>query len=88
MKFCRSKYANVTQDHVKFYCQMRKAAKKPNFSKNSQDRFQIDLIDLRKLKKRDPFGVLMCRVMTLKDHATGLIHICALPKKRPDLIAF
>ena len=26
--------------------------------------------------------------MTLKDHATGLIHICALPRKRPDLIAY
>ncbi len=36
----------------------------------------------------DPFGVLMCWVMTLKDHATGLIHICALPRKRPDLIAY
>ena len=26
--------------------------------------------------------------MTLKDYATGLIHICALPRKRPDLIAY
>ena len=100
-KFCRSKDANVTQDHVKFYCQTcfacmkknpvtktEKGSRKPIFSKNFQDRFQIDLTDFRKLRKRDPFGVLMRWVMTLKDHATGLIHICALPRKRPDLIAY
>ncbi len=27
-------------------------------------------------------------VMTLKDHATGLTHICALPRKRPNLVAY
>jgi hypothetical protein len=58
------------------------------FSRNFGDRFQIDLIDFRKLRKRDPFGVLMRWVMTLKDHATGLTHICALPRKRPMLIAY
>ena len=100
-KYCKSKYANVTQDHVKFYCQTcftcmkknpvtrnEKGSRKPIFSRNFRDRFQIDLIDFRKLRKRDPFGVLMRWVMTLKDHATGLTHICALPRKRPMLIAY
>jgi len=33
-------------------------------------RFQIDLIDFHKLRKRDIFGVLMHWVMTIKDHMT------------------
>jgi hypothetical protein len=32
-------------------------------SKNFQDRFQVDLIDFRRLRKRDPFGVLMRWIM-------------------------
>jgi transposase InsO family protein len=27
-------------------------------------------------------------VMTLKDHATGLTYCCALPRKRPNLVAY
>jgi hypothetical protein len=30
----------------------------------------------------------MCWVLTIKDHATGLMYLCALPRKRPDLIAY
>jgi transposase InsO family protein len=26
--------------------------------------------------------------MTLKDHATGLTYLCALPRKRPNLVAY
>ena len=57
-------------------------------SKSFCDRFQLDLIDFRKLRKHDPFGVLMRWVLTIKDHATGLMYLCALPRKRPDLIAY
>jgi transposase InsO family protein len=39
-------------------------------------------------RKRDPFGVLMRWVMTLKDHATGLTFICALPRKQTRLVAY
>ena len=53
-----------------------------------RDRFQIDLIDFRKLRKRDPFGVLMRWVMTIKDHTTGLTYLCALPRKHPHLIPY
>jgi hypothetical protein len=88
--FCRSKYANVTQDHVKFYCQTCFACMKKNpvtqTEKGSQEQI-ISKVDLTKLRKQYPFGVLMRWIMTLKDHATGLMHICALPRKRPDLIA-
>jgi hypothetical protein len=61
---------------------------KPIFSKNFRDRFQVDLIDFRRLRKRDPFGVLMRWLMTLKDHATGLTYICALPRKQAHLVAY
>jgi hypothetical protein len=27
-------------------------------------------------------------VLTIKDHATGLMYLCALPRKRPDLVAY
>ena len=57
-------------------------------SKSFCDRFQLDLIDFRKLRKHDSFGVLMRWVLTIKDHATGLMYLCALPRKRPDLIAY
>jgi hypothetical protein len=65
-----------------------KGSIKPIFSKNFRDRFQVDLIDFRRLRKRDPFGVLMRWVMTLKDHATGLTFICALPRKQAHLVAY
>ncbi len=41
-----------------------------------------------KLRKRDPFGVLMRWVLVIKDHATGLIYLCALSRKCPYLVAY
>ena len=100
-EYCRTKYWNVTQDHAKHYCMtcftcMKKnpvtskvkGSIKPIFSKSFRDRFQVDLIDFCRLRKRDPFGVLMRWAMTLKDHATGLTHNCALQRKQAHLIAY
>ncbi len=39
--------------------QAAKGSRKPIRSRRYRDRFQFDLIDFRKLRKRDPFGVLM-----------------------------
>jgi hypothetical protein len=101
--YCKEKYYNVSQALVKHYCetcpacmkknpitQPAKGSRKPIRSRRYRDRFQIDLIDFCKLRKRrDPFGVLMRGwVMTIKDHATGLTYLCALPRKRPHLIAY
>ena len=55
---------------------------------NWQSRFELDLMDFCKLRKRDPFGVLMRWILTLKDHATSLVYLCALPRKRANLIAY
>jgi hypothetical protein len=55
---------------------------------NWRSRFELDLMDFCKLRKRDPFGVLMGWILTLKDHATALVYLCALPRKRANLIAY
>jgi hypothetical protein len=68
--------------------QPAKGSRKPIRSRCYRDRFQIDLIDFHKLRKRDPFGDLMRWVMTIKDHSTGLTYLCALPRKHPHLIAY
>ncbi len=45
-------------------------------------------MDFCKLRKRNPFGVLMHWNLTLKDHATALVYLCTLPRKRANLIAY
>ncbi len=55
---------------------------------NWRSRFELDLMDFHKLRKRDPFGVLMRWVLILKNHATSLVYLCALPRKRANLIAY
>jgi hypothetical protein len=99
--YCWSKYFNVTQRLVRIYyktcvafCKknvvsnMQKGSRKPIMLLNWQSRFEIDLMDFCKLQKRDPFGVLMHWILTLKDHATSLVYLCVLPRKRSNLIAY
>ncbi len=99
--YCRSKYFNFTQTLVNIYCEtciacskknpvgnVQKGSRKPITSLNWQSRFELDLMDFHKLRKRDPFGVLMRWILTLKDHATALVYRCVLPKKRTNLIAY
>jgi hypothetical protein len=45
-------------------------------------------MDFCKLRIRDPFGVLMHWILTLKDHATALVYLCALPRKQANFIAY
>jgi transposase InsO family protein len=98
--YCRDKYFNITQKLVKHdwetcivYCKKNPATKptkgsrKPIKSKTFRERFQFDLIDFCKLRKRDPFGVLMRWILVIKDHATGFIYLCALPRKQANLVA-
>jgi hypothetical protein len=66
----------------------KKSICKPIIFRVFCDQFQINLIDFRKLRKQDPFGVLMGWVMTIKDHATGLMYLIALPRKRPKLVVY
>ena len=92
--YVSNKYWNITQKTTRIYvetcliCMKKnpptknvKGSIKPIRSWKFCDRFQFDLIDFRKLRKRDPFGVLMRWVLTLKDHATGLTYLCAAQSK-------
>lgn len=98
--FCKDKYYNCTQALVKIYCETchvcmkknptvaaMKGSRKPIRSNGFRDRYQVDLIDFRKMRKRDPFGVLMRWVVTIKDHCTGFTHISAIPRKTAKYVA-
>lgn len=98
--YCRDKYYNCTQRLVIIYCETcfvcmqknptvapMKGSRKPIRSNHFRERFQIDLIDFRKMRKRDPFGVLMRWIMTVKDHSTGFTYVCALPRKTARAVA-
>ncbi len=80
--YCMTCYTCMKKNQVTI---KMKGSIKPIFSKNLRDRFQVDLIDFCKLRKRDPFGVL---ILVLKDHATGFAFICALPRKQASLVAY
>ncbi len=99
--YYQEQYFNCTQRLVRIYCatcftcmwknpitKPARGRRKPILSKTFCDRFQLDLIDFHKLRKCDPFGVLMRWVLAIKDHCTGLVYLCALPCKRPKLVAY
>lgn len=99
--FCKAKFYNCGQKLVRYYCELcvpcmhknpvtrpQRGSRRPILSRFFRLRFQIDLIDFRKLRKRDPFGVMMRWILTVKDHATGFVFICALPRKRARLVAY
>ncbi len=65
----------------------RKGAKKPILSSEFCDRFQVDLIDMRTMRKKDVYGQMQRWIMTVKDHLTGLVYLCALPCKKADFFA-
>jgi hypothetical protein len=55
---------------------------------NWQSRFELDLMYFCKLRKREPFGTLIRWILTLNDHATSLVYLCVLPRKRANLNAY
>ncbi len=65
----------------------RKGAKKPILSSEFRDCFQVDLIDMPMMRKRDVYGQMQRWIMTVKDHSTGLVYLCALPRKRAVFVA-
>jgi hypothetical protein len=65
----------------------RKGAKKPILSSEFRDRFQVDLIDMHTIRKRDVYGQMQRWIMTVKDHSTGLVYLCALPGKKAAFVA-
>ncbi len=58
-----------------------KGAKNPLLSPEFCDCFQVDLIDMQTMRKKDVYGQMQYWIMTVKDHSTGLVYLCALPRK-------
>ena len=65
----------------------RKGAKKPIISSHFRDRIQVDLIDMRTMRKPDVYGTMQRWIMTVKDHSTGLVYLAALPQKKAEYVA-
>ncbi len=65
----------------------RKGAKKPIISSEFCDQFQVDLIDMRTMRKNNVYGVMQHWIMTIKDHSTGLVYLAALPRKTAMIVA-
>jgi hypothetical protein len=99
--YCQEKYFNCTWRLVRIYCLtcftcMRKnpvtkpawASREPILSQAFCNSFQLEPINFCKLIKDDPFGVLMRWGLMVKDHCTALVYLCALPHKRPKLVAY
>ena len=91
---------SVTQELVKLWIQdcpiclekqpsnvVHVGAKKPIISSNFRDRFQVDLIDMRTLRKEDVYGQMMRWIMTVKDHSTQMVWLTALPFKEAKYVA-
>jgi hypothetical protein len=64
-----------------------KGAKKPILTSEFCDRLQVDLIDMRAMRKCDVYGHMQRWIMTVKDHSTGLVYLCALPRKKAIYVA-
>jgi hypothetical protein len=64
-----------------------KGAKKPILPSKFRDRIQVDLIDMRAMRKRDIHGSMQRWIMTVKDHSTGLVYLCALPRRKASFVA-
>ena len=99
-KEVQKKYANVTLDQCKKFVllcpvcnsenpviQPKQGAKQPITSQQFRDRFQIDLIDMRKRRKKNIYGVTQRWLMTVKDHLSRLTAFMSLPRKRPKYVA-
>jgi hypothetical protein len=65
----------------------QKGAKKPILSSEFCDCFQVDLIDMWTMQKKDVYGRMQRWIMTVKDHLTGLMYLCPLPCKKADYVA-
>ncbi len=65
----------------------RKGAKKPIISSEFCDSFQVDLIDMRTMRKKDEYRVMQRWIMTVKDHSTGLVYLTPLPRKTAMFVA-
>jgi hypothetical protein len=98
---CQPAFYNPTYELCKIYCENcyhichektpviepKKGAKKPIISSEFHDRFQVDLIDIRSMRKKDVYCQMQRWIMTVKDHSTGLVYLAAIPRNKADYVA-
>jgi len=95
------KYFSITQDMVRKLCRTchvcieanpviapHCGAKKPIYSDNWRDHFQVDLVDYRKMPCPNIYGQVQRWLMTVKDHSTGFTALFLLLRKKPKYVAF
>ena len=95
------KYFSITQEIVCKYCRTchvcieanpviapHYEAKKPIYSDNRHDCFQLDLVDSTKMPWPNIYGQVQRWLMAVKDHSTGVTALFLLPKKKPMFVAF
>jgi hypothetical protein len=98
---CADKCISITQDMVRKYCRTchvcieanpviapHRGAKKPIYSDNWRNRFQVDLVDYRKMPHPNIYGQIQRWFMAVKDHSTGFTALFSLPRKKPMYVAF
>jgi hypothetical protein len=99
--YCKDKSFNISQNLVKHYCKtctvcckknpvtkLTKGSRKPIKSRAFRESFQFNLINFCKLRKRVPIGVLTHWILVIKDHDTGFIYLCALPRKQANQVTY
>ncbi|KAG7357858.1 hypothetical protein IV203_014445 [Nitzschia inconspicua] len=85
MEVVKTRYQNITREMVNTFISMcptclqrapiikpLKGAKRPIYSNNFHDRFQINLIDMRRKRRRDDRGVICRWLLVLRDHFSKL----------------
>jgi hypothetical protein len=65
-----------------------KGALKPIRSGRFLARVEVDLINMRKCRQRNSFGITMKYIVTVKDHFTGFVIIDCISRKTPELGIF
>ena len=68
------------------YVPPAKGAKKRILSLEFQDCIQVNLINMRVMRKRDIYGNMQRWIMTAKDHSTGLVYFVCSHRKKPFLL--
>ena len=98
---CNNKYYNITQKMVSHFCKTcpiclednpiippALGAAKPIYSYAWHDRFQVDLIDMRKFARPNVYGVIQRWIMVVKDHFTAFTALFSIPYKMAQYVAF
>ena len=97
---CNLKYFNITQAMVQTFCKTcptcleknpilppHVGAQKVIYSHQWRDRFQVDLIDMRKFARPNVYGVVQNWIMTVKDHFSGFTALFSIPQKKAEYVA-